>query len=122
MKYKLNRLDGRHSYQQLFELYLSFDRSVLPGQGIDCFNQAQFWFVSTYGWSAEVRDYAKKLRWHEQSMVFGVKGASASGKTAVPDYCNPHWSWSNIMGNELRIYLASGQELAFFRLAHAVDQ
>jgi hypothetical protein len=83
------------------------------------FNDAMTWFTERYGWSAEIK------QWHHIDRWTGTQkqGLSiASGILAEPSaHCNPHWSWSN-QHTDLRIYVATEQELAYFQLAYPVDQ
>ena len=93
------------------------------GQGPLQFAQAQKWFFDTYGWSAEIRQWADIHRW----TAMGLQAAARPWTTEdavmehLPAVCNRHWSWTN-GATDLRIYLATDQELAFFQLAHPIDQ
>ena len=119
MKYEIQRLDGRFSYRHLFEYCIKFSNSMSSQQGPLCFSDVQKWFFQTYGWSAEIRVYEKLSRWTTQMNQVSVNSThkSASGiLTELPDHCNPHWSWTNGY-DDLRIYMASEKELAFFQLA-----
>ena len=96
---------------------MSTDRGPLQ------FNTALRWFFDTYGWSAEIRDYSKMQKWTVQATAWlgSRQLQKASGILEdLPDHCNPHWSWTNGY-DDLRIYVASERELAFFQLAHPVD-
>ena len=119
MKYTVVRLDGRYSYRKDFEFYLGFSMTMVRQQGPIYFNDAITWFTARYGWSAEIRQWHNIERWTSpQKLGLPI----ASGILAQPSvYCNPYWSWSNSHA-DLRIYLASEQELAFWQLAHPVDQ
>ena len=119
MKYIVTRLDGRYSYRQNFEFYLGFSNTIVRDQGPLHFNDAMCWFTAHYGWSAEIKQWHNIDRW-TGNHVMGI--LVASGILPEPSaHCNPHWSWSNLHTN-LRIYVATEQELAFFQLAHPVDQ
>ena len=119
MKYTVTKLDGRYSYRQNFEFYLGFASSMARQQGPIDFNDAMTWFTERYGWSAEIKQWHHIDRW---SSVSKLGLPIALGILAEPTpHCNPHWSWSNQF-TDLRIYLASEQELAFFQLTHPVDQ
>lgn len=123
MIYHLNRLDGRHSHNSRFQYYLGFAASMANRSGPLHFNDAMMWCIRTYGWSAEVNQTAKIMAWTASSMPWSQITSLASGMlNEVPDFCNPHWSWSNHVGSDWRIYLRGDQELAFFQLAHPVDQ
>jgi hypothetical protein len=119
MKYTVIRLDGRYSYRQNFGFYLGFSMTMARQHGPIDFNDAITWFTAHYGWSAEIRQWYNIERWTNPTKL-GVP--MAAGILASPSaHCNPYWSWSNGF-KDLRIYTASEQELAFFQLAHPVDQ
>jgi len=125
MKYRIIKLDGRYSYQKWFEYYIGFPGSMTQSHGPLYFNDALKWFAETYGWSAEIRQYDKIMAWvNTSNRIAGQpwSGRLASGiLTEIPDHCNPNWSWTNHY-QDLRIYVKSGQELAFFQLKFPVDQ
>ena len=124
MKYTIQRLDGRFSFRKYFEYYIGFTGRMTNGQGPLHFNTAHKWFTDVYGWSAEVRQYEDMVRWTAGSQLY-FQGAPRviknSDNDELPLCCNPHWSWTNGY-EDLRIYVASDQELAFFQLSHPVDQ
>lgn len=125
MRYQIHRLDGRFSYRHLFQYYIGFGGSMSFGQGPLHFNDALKWFFDTYGWSAEIRQYTNISKWVANSQMI-ARQPSSSGLalgilTEPPEHCNPHWSWTNGY-DDLRIYVAGDPELAFFQLAHPVDQ
>jgi hypothetical protein len=66
--------------------------------------------METYGWSAEIRQYADMHAWIVTNNRV-LKGQAAE----IPAECNPHWSWTNGY-DDLRIYVASDRELNFFQL------
>ena len=116
MKYEIQRLDGRFTYRDLFEFCIKFSNNMSNSQGPLHFSDAQKWFFQTYGWSAEIRTYEKLKRWTTQiSQVRAFKPASGL-LHELPEHCNPHWSWTNGY-DDLRIYVATDKELAFFQLA-----
>lgn len=119
MKYSIVKLDGRYSYRENFEFYLAFTNSMTRQHGPILFNNAMTWFTKHYGWSAEIRQWHNIERWTSpQKMGLPI----ASGILAEPSvHCNPHWSWSN-SHSDLRVYVATEQELMFWQLAHPVDQ
>ena len=119
MKYSVTRLDGRYSYRENFEFYLAFANTMTRQSGPLWFNDAVVWFTERYGWSAEIRQWHNIERWtNPQTMGLPI----APGILVKPSaYCNPHWSWSN-NHSDLRVYVASEQELAFWQLTHPVDQ
>jgi hypothetical protein len=125
MKYTVVQLDGRYSYRQNFEFYLAFANTMTRQQGPLCFNDAITWFTERYGWSAEIRQWHHIERWTSvpgQPRIKTLPLHIASGILAEPSaHCNPYWSWSNTH-SDLRIYVAGEQELAFWQLAHPVDQ
>jgi hypothetical protein len=122
MIYQLHRLDGRHSHHDRFQYYLGFAASMANRSGPLHFNDAMMWCIQTYGWSAEVNQSAKIMSWIRPTIPFFSQMFASGILDNVPDYCNDHWSWSNQVGHDLRIYLASDSELVFFQLAHPVDQ
>lgn len=119
MKYKTYKLDGRYRYRSWFEYYIGFSGRMSDNQSPIEFNRALRWFISTYGWSAEVRQYEDMYSWSVvKAPMMAVKGGFARPKPGkLPEDCNEHWSWSNV-NQELRIYVASDKELAYFQLAH----
>ena len=124
MKYSIQKLDGRYTYRNLFEYCIKFSNRMAVDHGPLQFNDALKWFFDTYGWSAEIRDHSKMQKWTMQTTAWlgnrQIQMASRILET-LPDHCNPHWSWTNGY-DDLRIYVASEKELAFFQLAHPVDQ
>jgi hypothetical protein len=119
MKYTINRLDGRFSYHKWFAYYIGFTGGMANGHGPLHFNNTLKWFMETYGWSAEIREYAKMHAWTQQSTGWmGNYQQAAVILDELPDHCNPHWSWTNGY-NDLRIYVQSEKELNFFRLRWA---
>lgn len=75
------------------------------------FNQAIQWMIKTWGWSAEVR------QWYEIKHYTDMSSFAAKSKQVYPLECNSYWTWSNGF-DDLRIYLQSDKELAFFQLSH----
>lgn len=123
MKYTITRLDGRYSYREQFEYYIGFSGTMARGHGPLYYNHAIKWFINTYGWSAEVREYMKIQRW-TATLQLSPKLALHMATDILEqqsEHCNPHWSWTNAY-EDLRVYVASDRELAFFQLAHPVDQ
>jgi hypothetical protein len=124
MKYEIFKLDGRYTYRDLFEYCIKFSNRMAVDQGPLQFNDALEWFRDTYGWSAEIRDYAKMQKWTVQATQW--LGSRAIQKASgiledLPGHCNPHWSWTNGY-DDLRIYVATDKELAFFQLALPSNQ
>lgn len=117
LQYRLHHLDGRHSHNDRFQHYLSFPASMTQRSGPLHFNDTMAWCIQTWGWSAEVNQTAKILSWTLMVTKF-PQGILLD----TPECCNPSWSWSNRLGHDLRIYLRGDAELAFFQLAHPVDQ
>lgn len=122
MKYRVQKLDGRFSYNNMFQYCLGFEYAMSRDQGPLMFNHALRWCVQTWGWSAEIRQYHEISRWINRTVIL-LQPLTIGPKpgTDLPRDCNPNWSWSNGF-DDLRIYLASEQELAFFQLAHPNDQ
>jgi hypothetical protein len=125
MKYEIVKLDGRYAYRDWFEYCIKFSNRMAVDHGPLQFNDALKWFFDTYGWSAEIRDYSKMQKWVTNSQLIArqpsAHGLALGILTEPPDHCNPHWSWTNGY-DDLRIYVASDRELAFFQLARPVDQ
>ena len=121
--YTIKQMDGRFSYREWFSIYISFSGTMFRQQGPWYFAQAQKWFVRTYGWSAEIKQYAEMHRW------LGVQGQMThfpnyrplALDAGIEEVCNPHWSWSN-QYNDLRIYLQGDKELAFWELGQPLNQ
>jgi hypothetical protein len=131
MKYTIQLLDGRYSYNQLFEYYIGFSNRMSREQGPLYFTLVQKWFTETYGWSAEVKLYADILQWTKFYNSTSVNMYKKFGSHPLlnqnpptlqdtPSICNSHWSWTNSY-DDLRIYVASDKELTFFQLAHPID-
>ena len=120
MIYQLNRLDGRHSHRDRFQYYLGFSNNMARQSGPLYFNDAMTWCIRTWGWSAEVHQMRKIQSW--TNVIVSLNSVALGILSQDPDYCNPHWSWTNIIGDDLRIYLCGDQELVWFQLAHPVDQ
>ena len=117
MKYTIQRLDGRFSYRKWFDYYIGFSGRMSQNEGPLEFARAQHWFLQTYGWSAEIRQWSDIHTWYTKSVpLIAVKGGWTR-PNVMPKECNPNWSWTNGY-NDLRIYVASDKELAFFELAH----
>ena len=114
MKYHVQPLDRRFSYNDRFELFISFGEDANKERSILNFNQALQWMIQTWGWSAEVRQYYELVK---RQTLWGLLGQNSQ----LPEICNTNWTWSNGF-DDLRIYLKTQQELAFFQLAHPVDQ
>lgn len=118
MKYSVQKLDGRFTYRDLFEYCIKFSNRMAVDRGPLQFNNALEWFRNTYGWSAEIRDYSKMQKWTQQATAWlgSRQIQKASGVLEdLPAHCNPHWSWTNGY-DDLRIYVASDQELSMFVL------
>jgi len=130
MKYTINKMDGRFTYRNLFEYYIGFSMRMAWNNGPANFDRSLQWFVSTYGWSSEIRQYTEIQRWIEiNKNVSAQLLKKSTNTTSLPtatntgfeSSCNPHWSWTNGY-HDLRIYVRSEEELSFFMLANPVDQ
>lgn len=123
MKYFIQKLDGRFSYNRDFKYYIGISNRMSNGLGPLEFTRVQKWFLDTYGWSAEIRLWTDIRSWYSKSVpMMAVKGGWVKPTADhLPAECNPFWSWSNGY-EELRIYIKGDKELAFFQLAHPVDQ
>lgn len=115
MKYKIHHLDRRYSYSSMFAYYIGFSTTMSNGQGPLSFTRAQKWFLDTYGWSAEVKIQTNINYWLRTQ-----KFITPAPIQIIPE-CNPHWSWA-VNHDDLRIYVATDKELAFFQLANPLDQ
>ena len=127
MKYNIQRLDGRHSYHRWFQYYAGFSPRMTSNKGPLNFTRAQQWCFQTWGWSAEVRQWSDIYRWTANSvpmMRLNQGFVYQPTPSNLPEECNPYWSWTNgtTAGGELRLYFKSDAELAFFQLAHPIDQ
>lgn len=122
MKYTVQKLDGRFSYNRYFKYYIGFSHRMSNGQGPLSFTRAQKWFVDTHGWSAEIRQWSEILSWYSKAIpMMAVRGGWMRPNTEeLPPECNLNWSWTNGM-DDLRIYIAGDKELAFFQLAHPIE-
>ena len=130
MKYTIQRLNGRFSYCNWFQYYIGFSHQMSNDQGPLNFDHCLQWFIQTYGWSAEIRQYSDMHRWvgmnqnMTQQMIRKFGNNRPLGIPAAPDLpvsCNPYWSWTNGY-SDLRIYVKSDPELVFFRLANPIDR
>jgi len=117
MKYRTVKLDGRWSYRKHFEYALLFGGRMSSSQGPMHFAEAQRWFFDTYGWSAEIRQWADIHQYFTN--VYRYIGPNPPPE--MPECVNPYWSWTNGY-DDLRIYVKSPQELTLFQLKYQVDQ
>jgi len=117
MNYTVTRLDGRYSYRETFKYYIGFSATMARQQGPVAYNDAILWFTGTYGWSAEIREYMKILRWNQDIKLWNRQPTTGM-LDQTSQHCNPHWSWTNAY-EDRRIYVAGDEELAFFQLANA---
>lgn len=123
MKYTVQKLDGRFSYNDRFRWLLSWPATMYQDQSILRFNQALQWCIQTWGWSVEVRQYYEIAKWTERNSLLAqtVQWNGNRADLELPPECNSSWSWGNEFDN-LRIYLLDDQALSWFQLAHPVDQ
>jgi hypothetical protein len=117
MKYKIVKLDGRWSYRKYFEYAIIFSNRMNAWNGPLNFTEAQKHFFDTYGWSAEIRQWADIKTY--LSNIFRYVGNGPA--PVMPECVNQYWSWTNGY-DDLRIYVASDKELTFFRLTFPEDQ
>ena len=117
MKYKIVKLDGRWSYRKYFEYAIIFTNRMSAWNGPMHFADAQKYFFDTYGWSAEIRQWAEIREYHQN--VWNYVKPNPPG--IMPECVNSYWSWTNGY-EDLRIYVKSQQELTLFRLKYPVDQ
>lgn len=117
MNYKIVKLDGRWSYRKHFEHAIIFSNRMTSWRGPQNFCTVQKYFFDTYGWSAEIRQWAN-IRDYYQAMN---QYSASSPDFTMPDSVNPYWSWTNGY-EDLRIYVKSQQELTLFTLKYPVDQ
>lgn len=121
MKYKIQKLDGRYAYHQWFQYYIWFSSSMNFNNGPLEFTKCQLWCFQTWGWSAEIRMWSDIHRHYSvrTPMMRVNNGFVKKMPENLPNECNTSWSWTNgARGDNLRIYLATEKELAFFQLAH----
>ena len=130
MKYTIQRLDKRYSHADLFQYYIGFPARQINNRGPECFNEALQWFTRTYGWSAEIKQYAdiksfgtsfNSVARAMQRKFNGHPLLGVQNPQPIPSCCNELWSWSNLY-DDLRVYVATDRELTFFQLAFPVDQ
>ena len=117
MKYKIVKLDGRWSYRKYFEYAVIFTNRMNTWNGPLHFANAQKYFFDTYGWSAEIRQWADIKEY--TSNIFKYIGSNPPPE--MPECVNSYWSWTNGY-EDLRIYVKSPQELTLFQLKYPVDQ
>jgi hypothetical protein len=117
MRYKIVKLDGRWSYRKHFEYAILFTGRMSSGEGPLEFTEVQKWFFDTYGWSAEIRQWAD-IREYFNNVFRYIK---SNPPMTMPDCVNQYWSWTNGY-EDLRIYVKSQQELTLFTLKHPVDR
>lgn len=119
MQYQLHQLDGRHSHNDRFQYYLGFPTQMTNRSGPLHFNDAMTWFINNFGWSAEIHQICKIEAWTTNAKTWNhLINLSSDLLDNSPDYCNQHWSWTNTIGHDLRIYVRGDQELAWFQLSH----
>ncbi len=117
MRYKIVKLDGRWSYRKYFEYAVIFSARMSNWNGPMHFAETQKYFFDTYGWSAEIRQWAD-IREYYQNVWNYVK---PNPPGVMPECVNSYWSWTNGY-DDLRIYVKSSQELTLFQLKYPVDQ
>lgn len=110
--YRIIKLDRRYRYHDWFEYAISWPGRMVFSHGPLQFAQAQQWFFDTYGWSAEIRQYEDIRAYIDDANRF-LRPA-----LPMPAVINPHWSWTNGINNECRVYLATEKELTFFMMSH----
>lgn len=116
MNYKIVKLDGRWSYRSFFDYAIIFGGRMTQSEGPLNFANVQKYFFDTYGWSAEIRQWAN-IREHLVIQTKYIK----PGKLVLPECVNPHWSWTNGY-DDLRLYVKGTEELMLFQLKYPVDQ
>jgi len=128
MNYRIAKLDGRWNYHSFFAFAVIFSPNIPdPGERIGDkgmllkfvldFTTAQEYFLNTYGWSAEVRQWVDIYNYYK----FKNGGPYFSPESEMPKCVNMYWSWTNGF-NDLRIYVKSEKELTLFRLKYPIDQ
>jgi len=108
MKYQVKKLDGRYSHRKYFKYCAVFQSN---DYGPLHFNNVLKAMITTYGYSAEIRDWTHIQKTHHNRKLYNLTADN------MPDVVNYSWSWSNGYG-DLRIYFKSDKELAFFKLKH----
>ncbi len=117
MRYKIVKLDGRWSYRKYFEYAVIFSNRMSIWNGPQHFAEVQKYFFDTYGWSAEIRQWAD-IRQYYHNVLHYVKPNPVG---LMPEAVNTYWSWTNGY-EDLRIYVKSQKELTLFQLKYPVDQ
>ena len=112
MKYTAKKLDGRYAYNNYFEYCIEFPRATF---GPLEFHQAMMWMITTYGYSAEVRDFMYIRGMLKKRQQFKVPDSD------TPDFVNTNWSWTNGSEN-LRLYIKDEKMLTLFKLKWLEDK
>ena len=127
-KFKVSKLDARFNYNKYFSYMIEMTGQSSAALRAIEFNRAKQWFEKTYGYSAEVRAWVDIVSYYNFTQA-----AATLWRKRLPmpvqsdelpkDIVSEHWSWTNGRdGGDLRIYCATDKEVAFFKLAHKVDQ
>ena len=106
MKYTVKKLDGRFAYNNHFEYCIEFPRNQF---GPFDFHHAMMWMITTYGYSAEVRDFMQIRSMLAKRQQFKVPDSD------TPEFVNMNWSWTNGAEN-LRMYIKDEKILTLFKL------
>lgn len=113
MSYKIVKLDARYRYHQTWQYMIRIE----TGRGVfikrDRWLEMLHWCHTTWGWTITAATSSQVL------------GNGDYSSWANRGWVNAKWSYEEPHPPdrmEYRIYLRSGEELAWFRLAHSVDQ
>ena len=125
-KWKCTKLDARYNYKKYFGYMIEVQGIGNSALKAVEFNRVKQWFEQTYGHSAEVRDWVNIVGYFNFTQAASTlwrKKLPVQQEEMPLDIISEHWSWTNgRYGEDHRIYCASEKEVAFFRLAHKLDQ
>lgn len=104
MRYRIVKLDGRHSWSKIYSFCLEFSRDGVHTGVLD-FDRARKWMNATWGWSQDVETQSAMIN------------ALVRSKGDLESEINHYWAYS-IAYRDYRIYLAGEAELNWFVLAN----
>jgi len=108
MNYRIVKLDGRHSWNSLYEYCLEFHRGG-ASTGVLDFDRSRKWMNSTWGWSQDVETQS------------AIKNTLVRTGVTNQEDLNPAWAYS-VQYRNYRIYLRGQAELNWFVLANPVHE
>ncbi len=113
MSYKIVKLDARYRYHQTWQYMVRWHGGPWTHSQRDQWLEMLHWCHTTWGWTVPAATSSKVL------------GNGDYSSWANRGWVNVKWSYeepSDVRRIQYRIYLRSGEELAWLRLAHPVDQ